>query len=148
MSPTTAVWTSLWTTMTIPRCVVALGCGVAGRTSPHCAACTTASQFVVASHNERSVCYAVDLMAERGIPATGGGVYFGQLLGMCDNVSFALGAAGYEVFKYVPYGPVFEVVPYLTRRAEENAGVLGAAVKERAMIRQELRNRMRKAMNL
>ena len=65
------------------------------------------------------------------------------MLGMCDNVSFALGAAGYEVFKYVPYGPVYEVLPYLIRRAEENSGLLGSAAKERRMIRGELWRRMR-----
>lgn len=99
------------------------------------------AQVMVATHNERSVRFAVEKMHEYGIPRQRGGVYFGQLLGMCDHVSFSLGAEGYGVYKYVPYGPVREVLPYLIRRAEENGDLLGGAQKERRLIAHELRRR-------
>ncbi|NWZ60820.1 HYPDH dehydrogenase, partial [Haliaeetus albicilla] len=69
-------------------------------------------------------------MEELGIPRQGGGVCFGQLLGMCDHVSLALGEAGYAVYKSVPYGGAEATLPYLARRAQENQGVLQAARRE------------------
>ncbi len=72
-----------------------------------------------------------------------GGVSFGQLLGMCDHVSFPLARAGYRVYKYVPYGPIREVLPYLTRRAQENSGMLGRVAKERGMLLSALLRRLR-----
>ena len=68
-------------------------------------------------------------------------VTFGQLLGMCDHVSFTLGYVGFQVFKYVPYGPLDDVMPYLIRRAQENSDILGAAVKEQRLMREELLRR-------
>ena len=67
---------------------------------------------------------------------------FGQLLGMCDHVTYGLGAQGYDAFKYVPYGPIEEVVPYLIRRVEENSDVMGGVGKERELLTQEMSRRL------
>jgi len=100
----------------------------------------TRAAIMVASHNERSVRRAVGLMHLYGISH---GVFFGQLLGMCDFISLTLGAMGYKVMKYVPYGPVDEVLPYLVRRAQENTDMLtGGAAKERRLLRRELLRRL------
>ncbi|KAL7562242.1 hypothetical protein ACA910_004049 [Epithemia clementina (nom. ined.)] len=99
------------------------------------------SDFMVASHNEQSVQHTTERMAALKLPKSGKGVYFGQLLGMCDPVSFTLGHHGYEVFKYVPYGPVQEVIPYLIRRAEENSGLMDGVSKETRLLAKELRRR-------
>lgn len=61
---------------------------------------------------------------------------------MCDHVSLTLGKFGYKVFKYVPYGPVREVMPYLIRRAEENGDLMSNATKEQQLLRQELIRRL------
>jgi proline dehydrogenase len=68
-------------------------------------------------------------------------VYFAQLLGMSDHISFNLSAAGYNVAKYVPYGPVREVVPYLIRRAEENTSAAGQTSRELRLIQKEKQRR-------
>jgi proline dehydrogenase len=68
-------------------------------------------------------------------------VWFAQLYGMSDNISFNLAQAGYNVAKYVPYGPVKSVMPYLLRRAEENTSVAGQSSRELLMIRKELKRR-------
>lgn len=103
------------------------------------------SEVMVATHNQESIEYVTRRMDDMLIDARAGGVYFGQLLGMADHLSLVLGQAGYNAFKYVPYGPVDEVVPYLIRRAEENSAILhGIGVeKERRMLWQELRRRLR-----
>jgi proline dehydrogenase len=67
---------------------------------------------------------------------------------MCDHVSFSLGAAGFQVFKYVPYGPVMEVVPYLIRRAQENSDVMLGVGKEIKLLKEELARRARIAVGL
>ncbi|XP_049652619.1 hydroxyproline dehydrogenase [Accipiter gentilis] len=97
---------------------------------------------MVATHNEVSVLHATQRMEELGIPRQGGGVCFGQLLGMCDHVSLALGEAGYIVYKSVPYGGAEATLPYLARRAQENQGVLQAARRERRLLARELRRRL------
>ena len=91
------------------------------------------------------VCQALLRLASNGIVVVlvtaAGGVSFGQLLGMCDFVSFPLGQAGYRAYKYVPYGPIREVMPYLIRRAQENGDMLGRVGKERRMLLQALKSR-------
>lgn len=102
------------------------------------------AHVMVASHNQVSIERAVAGMAQRGLPPSGSGVYFGQLLGMSDNLSFTLGHNGYEVYKYVPYGPIELVMPYLIRRAHENSAIMGAGVsKQLDMIRTELARRLK-----
>ncbi len=97
------------------------------------------------THNEDSCQYLVDLMAEKGIDKSDDRVYFAQLLGMSDNISFKLASMGYNVAKYVPYGPVEKVLPYLFRRAEENTSIAGQSSREYRLIQKELKRRKGKA---
>ncbi|XP_070241733.1 proline dehydrogenase 1, mitochondrial isoform X2 [Bos mutus] len=97
---------------------------------------------MVASHNEDTVRFTLRRMEELGLHPADRQVYFGQLLGMCDQISFPLGQAGFPVYKYVPYGPVMEVLPYLSRRALENSGVMKGAQRERQLLWQELKRRL------
>ena len=68
-------------------------------------------------------------------------MWFGQLYGMSDHISFNLSALGYNVAKYLPFGPVRDVMPYLIRRAEENTSVAGQTSRELSLIRKELKRR-------
>ncbi|XP_043958863.1 hydroxyproline dehydrogenase isoform X1 [Gambusia affinis] len=103
-------------------------------------------RIIVATHNEESVRRAAKRMEELGIEKDGGSVCFGQLLGMCDHVSLTLAKEGYPVYKSVPYGSVEDTLPYLVRRAQENRTVLQGIRKERDLLRQELRHRLRRSM--
>jgi len=93
------------------------------------------------SHNEYSNKYLTVLMEKHSMNPNDSRVWFAQLLGMSDNISFNLAKAGYNVVKYVPYGPVELVMPYLIRRASENTSVAGQSSRELTMIRKELARR-------
>jgi proline dehydrogenase len=83
-------------------------------------------------------------MEEKNIAHNDERIYFSQLLGMSDHISFNLAKAGYRVAKYVPYGPVKAVLPYLIRRAEENTSMAGQMSRELSLITQERWRRKRK----
>lgn len=100
-----------------------------------------AGYLVVASHNETSVSKASELITQKGLKTTGS-VVFGQIYGMGEQISMPLANTGHIVYKSVPYGPLLEVLPYLSRRAAENRVVLSGARKERALLSAELRRRM------
>jgi proline dehydrogenase len=93
------------------------------------------------THNEDSSLLLTGLMHKAGLANNDERIYFSQLLGMSDHISFNLANAGYRVAKYVPYGPVTAVIPYLTRRARENSSVAGQMSRERKLIETELRRR-------
>ncbi|KAI8070074.1 FAD-linked oxidoreductase-like protein [Gongronella butleri] len=104
--------------------------------------------FMVASHNRESVQLTVEEMERQGVSPRSGVVYFGQLYGMQDQISYTLGKHGYSIYKYLPYGMIDEVIPYLLRRAQENSSVLGSVNKERELMWIELRNRLMAKMRL
>jgi proline dehydrogenase len=97
--------------------------------------------FMCGSHNEHSNLYLTQLLEQHGIPSSDERVWFAQLYGMSDNISFNLAKAGYKVAKYMPYGPVRSVMPYLFRRATENTSVAGQSSRELILIRKELQRR-------
>jgi proline dehydrogenase len=93
------------------------------------------------THNEDSSYLVMDLVTEKNISPTDSRIWFGQLYGMSDNISYNLGAAGYHVAKYLPFGPVREVMPYLIRRAQENTSVAGQTNRELSLIEAERQRR-------
>lgn len=104
-------------------------------------------RIIVATHNEESVRLAAQRMEELGVEKDGS-VCFGQLLGMCDHVSLTLAKEGYSIYKSVPYGSVDDTLPYLVRRAQENRTVLQGIRKERDLLQQELRRRLRQKLGV
>jgi len=95
----------------------------------------------IGTHNEHSCMLAAKFMEEHHIPHNHPRVYFSQLFGMSDNISFNLAHEGYNVAKYLPYGPVKDVIPYLMRRAQENTSVAGQTGRELSLINKELMRR-------
>ena len=93
------------------------------------------------THNEKSVLHLINLMTEYSLRKNDSRIYFAQLLGMSDHITYNLSEQGYNVAKYVPYGPIYEVVPYLIRRAEENTSVSGQTGRELSLIKKEIKNR-------
>jgi proline dehydrogenase len=97
------------------------------------------------THNENSCAKLARLMEEKGLKPDDERIYFSQLLGMSDNISFKLSKNGYNVSKYVHYGPVEKVLPYLFRRAEENTSIAGQSGREFMLVKKEIQRR--KAQN-
>jgi proline dehydrogenase len=91
----------------------------------------------VGTHNEHSNYLALEIMDAKSILKTDTRIWFGQLYGMSDNISFNLASEGYNVAKYIPFGPVKDVMPYLIRRAEENTSVAGQTSRELTLIKRE-----------
>ena len=93
------------------------------------------------THNEESSYKIIDLMQQKGIAKNDQRIWFGQLYGMSDNISYNLAAQGYNVAKYLPFGPVRDVMPYLIRRAEENTSVAGQTSRELTLLKTERKRR-------
>ncbi len=93
------------------------------------------------THNENSCYKLMRLMDDRGIQPNDAHIWFGQLYGMSDHISFNLAAKNYNVAKYLPFGPVRDVMPYLIRRAEENTSVAGQTSRELALLKKERKRR-------
>lgn len=97
--------------------------------------------LVVGSHNEGSNQLGAELLVEQGWKPKEAPVWFAQLYGMSDFISFSLSQNGFRVAKYLPFGPIRNVMPYLLRRAQENTSVAGQTGRELAMIRKEIKRR-------
>ena len=97
--------------------------------------------LIVASHNEYSNLYAVQLLQQQGLPLDHPHIHFSQLYGMSDNITFNLAKASCSVSKYLPFGPIKDVIPYLMRRAQENSSMSGQTGRELGLIRKEMERR-------
>jgi len=97
--------------------------------------------FCCGSHNEYSNKYLAKRLDEKELSRTDKRIYFAQLFGMSDHISFNLAHAGFNVAKYLPYGPVKSVLPYLLRRAEENTAVMGQSTRELNLVKKEIARR-------
>ena len=93
------------------------------------------------THNEESIYNIIDLMKSNKVNNSNQKVWFGQLYGMSDNISFNLANEGFNAIKYLPFGPIKEVIPYLIRRADENTSVKGQTSRELELIKSELKRR-------
>ena len=98
-------------------------------------------EVCLGTHNEFSCLHCVDKMERIGIKSGDSRVWFAQLLGMSDNISYNLAKQGYNVAKYVPYGPIDSVMPYLFRRAEENKSIAGQSSREFLLVKREMKRR-------
>ncbi|MGO4771379.1 proline dehydrogenase family protein [Flavobacterium sp. W22_SRS_FK3] len=100
-----------------------------------------AMSIFAGTHNELSSYKLMEMMEQKGIAKNDSRIWFGQLYGMSDNISYNLAENGYNVAKYLPFGPVKDVMPYLIRRAEENTSVAGQTSRELSMIKAERKRR-------
>lgn len=98
-------------------------------------------EICAGTHNEKSSALLCELMHKQGLKNNDSRIFFSQLFGMSDNISFILAKRGYNVSKYLPYGPVRDTMPYLIRRAEENTSVAGQMGKELSLVSKELKRR-------
>jgi proline dehydrogenase len=105
-------------------------------------------EICAGTHNEESTIYLTELMAEHGLQNNHPHIYFSQLYGMSDYMSFNLAASGYNVTKYLPYGPVRATLPYLIRRAKENTAIAGQMGKEYSMIMNERKRRRQESFDV
>ncbi len=96
---------------------------------------------IVASHNEASNLLAAELLDQKSIAHNHPHIHFSQLYGMSDNITFNLAKEGFSVSKYLPFGPIRDVIPYLMRRAQENSSVSGQTGRELSLIKRELARR-------
>jgi proline dehydrogenase len=110
----------------------------------YCVANIDKIAFIVASHNEESNAMTVALMKEKGLSCHHPHIHFSQLYGMSDNITFNLAKQGCSVSKYLPFGPIRDVIPYLMRRAQENSSMSGQTGRELALIKKELARRKTK----
>jgi proline dehydrogenase len=94
--------------------------------------------LILASHNEASNLKCAQMMQDKGLPNNHPHIHFSQLYGMSDHISFNMASEGYQVSKYLPFGPLQDVIPYLMRRAQENSSVNGQTNRELLLIRQEI----------
>ena len=101
--------------------------------------------IIVATHNEYSNTYATRLMHDKNVAHHHDHIHFSQLYGMSDNITFNLAREGYSVSKYLPFGPIKDVIPYLMRRAHENSSVARQTGRELSLIRKEIARRSSKA---
>ena len=93
------------------------------------------------THNEESIYKIIDIMKSHNVDNGNQKIWFGQLYGMSDNISFNLANEGFNAIKYLPFGPIKEVIPYLIRRADENTSVKGQTSRELELIKKELNRR-------
>jgi len=105
-------------------------------------------EIMCATHNQESIEKAIAVMNKCGIDRSSPTLHFAQLYGMSDNLTYNLGKSGFRAYKYVPYGEVAEVMPYLMRRAQENSALMGNASRELSLLRTELFRRIRGSIGM
>ncbi len=96
------------------------------------------------THNEESSVLLTELLEKFNLKKDDKRIYFAQLLGMSDHITYNLSSEGFNVAKYVPYGPIKEVLPYLLRRADENTSVAGQTSRELSLLSKEKERRKKK----
>ena len=100
------------------------------------------AELMIASHNQASIEQVLAAASTSGLSPPHAPIYFAQLLGMADHLTYSLGVAGYKAYKYVPYGKIREVMPYLIRRAQENSDIMSGVGLELSMLTRELTRRV------